>query len=651
MQRLASALIFFLAASVPAVSHAQGQGAARSSKVDRVLANPSQLPAQVPVIVRHKLGAHGRVSQRVAGNGGRLLRQHAGIGALTITVPRAAVARLAADPDVLSLSFDSLVEPDQLSLLSSTTSTLTSTTSTTTSTTSSTTSTSTSSGTVDSQTILSGSALTTTVSSLLSLFDAQALRATLGVTSTNTGAGVGVAIIDSGIKASTDLQGRITAFYDFTQGTPVAAYPSDGYGHGTHIAGLIAGNGQLSKTKYLGVATGVRLIGLKVLNSQGSGRSSDVIAALEFAIANKAALGIDVINLSLGHPIYEPVATDPMVQAVEHAVRAGIVVVVSAGNHGMNASTGAIGYAGITSPGNAPSALTVGSLRTKATATRADDEVSPFSSRGPTWYDGLVKPDILAPGQALVAISDVSTTLYQNLALRADVAPYLKLSGTSMAAGTASGVVALVIEANRKDEGAASVLTPNMVKAILQYTAIPVADPDPSTPSSLEQGAGGINAAGAVELARIIDPSMPLNTSWLESGLHPFTTIAGVAVSWAQRIIWGDHLVWGDTVSWNLPAWAQHLVWGDMDDDGHIVWGDDDEHIVWGDSFTHALSAVQQGFLAWSTHLVWGDDDEHIVWGDTDGHIVWGDVDDEHIVWGDSSDQVFSEATSGNVEN
>ena len=112
--------------------------------------------------------------------------------------------------------------------------------------------------------------------------------------------------------------------------------PSDAYGHGTHIAGLIAGSGARSGGKYVGVARSARLIGLKVLDAQGGGYASDVIEAVEFATANKAALGIDVINLSLGHPIYEPAATDPLVQAVERAVRAGIVVVVSAGNIGMN---------------------------------------------------------------------------------------------------------------------------------------------------------------------------------------------------------------------------------------------------------------------------------------------------------------------------
>ncbi len=250
-------------------------------------------------------------------------------------------------------------------------------------------------------------------------YDGQELRKTLGLLPGDTGRNVGIAIIDSGIAPTADLAGRISAFYDFTlTGTAVAAAPTDGYGHGTHIAGLIAGSGAKSNGKYVGMATAARLIGLKVLDARGSGFTSDVIAAIDFATTNRGALGIDVLNLSLGHPIYEPATTDPMVQAVERAVDAGIVVVVSAGNLGTKKDTGDIGYAGITSPGNAPSALTVGSVRHKGTASRLDDEISKFSSRGPSWYDGLLKPDVLAPGQALIATADHTSTLGANAQLQ-----------------------------------------------------------------------------------------------------------------------------------------------------------------------------------------------------------------------------------------
>src|SRR4030095_3846671 len=108
--------------------------------------------------------------------------------------------------------------------------------------------------------------------------------------------------------------------------------------------------GGLGGSQYVGVAPNARLIGLKVLNSQGRGTTDDVVRAIEFAVTNKAVLGIDVLNLSLGHPIFEPAATDPLGQAVEHATRAGIAVVVSAGNFGMSSTSGQTGYAGIASP-------------------------------------------------------------------------------------------------------------------------------------------------------------------------------------------------------------------------------------------------------------------------------------------------------------
>ena len=107
--------------------------------------------------------------------------------------------------------------------------------------------------------------------------------------------------------------------------------------------------------------------------------------------------------MSLGHPPYEDAATDPLDQAVEQAVQAGLVVVTSAGNYGMNPDTGQVGYAGIASPGNTPDALTVGAVMTQDTETRTDDRVAPYSSRGPTWYDGFAKPDVVAPGHKLTS--------------------------------------------------------------------------------------------------------------------------------------------------------------------------------------------------------------------------------------------------------
>ena len=324
------------------------------------------------------------------------------------------------------------------------------------------------------------------------------------------GANIGVAVIDSGIEPGTDFDGRITAFYDFTQGDIRAVAPVDPYGHGTHVAGLIA-------SEFVGVAPNARLIGLRVLNEKGQGATANVVRAIEFAIANKDLLGINVLNLSLGHPIYEPAATDPLVQAVEHAVREGLVVVASAGNFGLNRQTGLPGYAGIASPGNAPSALTVGAARTFNTVTRADDRVAPYSSRGPSWYDGFAKPDVVAPGDNLLSVAAAGSALRNGAGERA-ATPATTCGCPARAWRQVSPAVSsrCVLQANRG-------LTPNTVKAILEYSSIPVLDDAGKRFDALSQGAGQIEVAGAVALARSINPQAPVGSSWLSTSVVPST--------------------------------------------------------------------------------------------------------------------------------
>jgi serine protease AprX len=452
------------------------------------------------------------------------------------------------------------------------------------------------------------------------------LRATLGTTaSAYTGAGVGVAVVDSGIYPSPAFQSRVVAFYDFTTGKAVAKNPFDDYGHGTHVAGLIGGSAVPSNGMYGGVAPGVRLIGLKVLDSKGGGYTSAVISAVEYAVKNRQSLGIHVINLSLGHPIYERAATDPLVKAVEQAVRRGLIVVVSAGNYGTSSETGQIAYGGITSPGNAPSALTIGAVDTKDSITRGDDLVTPYSSRGPTWYDGFAKPDVVAPGHSLYAAASPVSYLWQTYpALRATPAGagrYMRLSGTSMAAAVATGVVALVLEAQRTaNVTAVPALTPNTIKAVLQFTALPVANSsDPEASNEVVQGAGSINAAGAIELSRRLDTQAKSGEWWLSSGVEPVSVIGDQSLSWGEHLVWGNQILWGDSVYYNDPAFASQTTWG-----AHVVWG---SHLVWGNN------------VVWGNHLVWG---SHIVWGNTwigrtEGeHIVWGSADfsEDDVAWG-----------------
>ena len=180
-----------------------------------------------------------------------------------------------------------------------------------------------------------------------------------------TGDGVGVALIDSGVNPyHPDLYSRIVYSESFgPKGT------SDEFGHGSHVAGIIAGNGTMSAGSYFtrtftGIAPKANIINLRVLDALGVGSDSAVITAIDRAIQLKKTYNIRVINLSLGRPVYESYQTDPLCLAVEKAWKAGIVVVVAAGNEGRNNSVGNDGYGTIASPGNDPYVITVGAMKT-----------------------------------------------------------------------------------------------------------------------------------------------------------------------------------------------------------------------------------------------------------------------------------------------
>jgi len=192
-----------------------------------------------------------------------------------------------------------------------------------------------------------------------------------------TGAGIGVAVIDSGIndqhpdlKNSTQTASRVLYHQDFTgtatSNTSGARY--DLYGHGTHVAGIIAGNGYLSGGRYQGVAPAANLIDLRALDANGAGTDSTVIAAIQQAIALKNAYNIRIINLSLGRGIPVSYTQDPLCQAVEAAWKSGIVVVVAAGNYGRLSVYGSNGFGTITAPGNDPFVVTVGATKSNGTS-------------------------------------------------------------------------------------------------------------------------------------------------------------------------------------------------------------------------------------------------------------------------------------------
>jgi subtilisin family serine protease len=279
-----------------------------------------------------------------------------------------------------------------------------------------------------------------------------------------SGRGVGVAVLDTGIAG--DLPDFVTAGKSRVIASavtnPCARNANDQVGHGTHVAGLIAGNSMNATSlkklqgKYMGIAPRANLISVKVSDDDGDTTVLDVINGLQFVVDHKAALGIRVVNLSLSSTVAESYKTDPLDAAVEAAWFSGIVVVAAAGNDGV--ASDAVSY----SPGNDPFAISVGALDDRGTTRLDDDQLASWSSRGVT-QDGVQKPEVLAPGNRLIAPLAPNSD-FERLCRKCMIShSYFRVSGTSMATGVVSGVAALIVE---KNPG----MTPNQVKGALMGT-------------------------------------------------------------------------------------------------------------------------------------------------------------------------------------
>lgn len=481
---------------------------------------------------------------------------------------------------------------------------------------------------------------------------ARAVASTYGY----RGAGIGVAVIDSGVTSwhrdltytgssslvQTRNGQRVAAFVDFVNGR---TSPYDDNGHGTHVAGIIAGNGYDTDGARAGIAPDAHLVSLKVLNENGNGVISDVIAALDWAVANKSAYKLRVINLSVGAAITESYRTDPLTLAAKRAVDAGLVVITAAGNLGRN-SLGLAQYGGICAPGNAPWVITVGASNHEGTVNRSDDQMAPFSSRGPSAVDFEAKPDLVAPGVGTVSLSDPTSLMYLTKSTMLlggtqleSYLPYLSLSGTSMAAPVVAGSVALMLEANPS-------LTPNLVKGILEYTAQIYPGYD-----ALTEGAGFLNTKGAVDLARYFATAQPG-----QPYPHP--------KEWGSTINWGNHRITQGVIKPNGSAWKTDVVWGAPTNPSgmNIVWGtlcknncnseswstmDSDDNVVWGTASASEDNIVWGTFAALDEdNIVWGTlaaDEDNIVWGTDCGGancsgVIWGSASaEDNIVWGTAS--------------
>src|SRR5438477_3563486 len=456
------------------------------------------------------------------------------------------------------------------------------------------------------------------------------------------GTGVGVAVIDSGVTAVGDLYWWIPANQTYGSRVvysqnfvPGATDASDQYGHGTHVAGIIAGAGWFSTGSnfthtFKGIAPNANIINLRVLDQNGVGTDSSVIAAIQTAISLKSTYNIRVINLSFGRQVYESYTVDPLCQAVEAAWNAGIVVVAAAGNQGRNDSADTAGYGTIAAPGNDPYVITVGVMKTANTPTRIDDTIASYSSKGPTAYDYVVKPDIVAPGNQVVSTlapnasllgspTDVYLNEYTNstttttssggnnknnkknsfstVATNAISTSYMRLSGTSMATPVVSGAAVLLLEQNPN-------LTPDQVKARLMKTAsktFPASSSatDPATGITYTDyydiftiGAGYLDIAAALSSNDLADASAASPTAVYDPTTQSVSLVNGTSVVWGTDAVWDTSVVWGTNVFVNGTSvlWGSSVCWGSSTSDGFsVVWG---TGVVWGNATNQTTSTA-----------------------------------------------------------
>jgi serine protease AprX len=395
------------------------------------------------------------------------------------------------------------------------------------------------------------------------------------------GTGVGIAVLDSGIMSGHSdfsnglLSSRVAGSTDIVSGNQnlsqfesqlglgtllggllnlsLLASNDDGFGHGSHVAGVIAGRSSASwgSRGYMGIAPNASLVDVRVLDGLGLGQVSDVLAGIDWVMAHRAAFNIRVMNLSLASSSTESYVTDPLCRAARRAVAAGITVVAAAGNFG---SSPYETYGSISCPGNDPTVITVGSANTHQTDQRGDDTVNFFSSRGPTrgyqldasgnkQYDNLLKPDLVAPGNRIISVQSAGCTLinqYPGLHQSGSGSTaFMQLSGTSIASPAVAGTAALLLQKNPS-------LTPPLIKAILQYSAEQIPNANIS-----EQGAGLLNIEGAAQLAGALrrDISGAVSSGTIHVGdslLAPSASMPGPSSTLdGQNFAWGGYIFAG----------------------------------------------------------------------------------------------------------
>ncbi len=472
-----------------------------------------------------------------------------------------------------------------------------------------------------------------------------------------TGGGITVAVLDSGVTPVADLSSqagdllnkapsRLIGSVNFStplpyttskngnaiSGLPLGINSSNVYdpcGHGTHVAGIIAGNASRSQPSacshtFLGIAPQANLVSVRVLDANGGSTVSTVIAGLQWVLAHQndsKNAPIRVVNLSLGHPVGESYTTDPICQAVEAAYKAGIVVVCAAGNEGrMNGGTYTAGldnegwgtaYGSIQSPGNDPYVITVGATKSMD-GVRADDKIATYSSRGPSRLDLVMKPDIIAPGNKVISLDANGSTLdnyaggsndipyssyvqpwaMNTFSLSGNSADYFQLSGTSMASPVVAGAAALMLQANPN-------LSPSTIKARLMVSADKWVAPD-GTQDPLTYGAGYLNIPAALASTMVAQgpaasPALDVNSD------------GSVTVDLSQSLF--NASLWGTGVVDLRAMWGRSAMWGCSSVDM--------TRAMWGRNTTFSASSTVASSAPSASRAMWGCS----VWGD---RAMWG---------------------------
>jgi serine protease AprX len=375
-----------------------------------------------------------------------------------------------------------------------------------------------------------------------------------------TGDGVTVALVDTGVTEVPDLAGRILPVRDDATGKTSACLNlsgeptcSDSYGHGTFLAGLIAGNGSSSGGAWMGMAPEADIVSIKIAGQDGSADVSTVLAAIQWVVSFKDQYSIRVLNLSLGTDSTQSYRVDPLNYAVERAWAAGVAVVVSASNRGPVGGS-------ISKPADDPWVITVGAVDDRGTPGIGDDHLPNFSGRGPT-ADGITKPDIMAPGAHMVSLRAPGSAIDETFPSYIDGA-YRRGSGTSMAAAVVSGGAALMLQA-------APNMSPDRLKFTLISTAQRAASDDPNAvgagvldvyqasfaapPGTSNLGLPRSNGSGSLRLSRgtvlvqTNDPARTILNGLMTAQLLLWDPIGYTTGKWSAKSWY--------TTTWYLSGW------------------------------------------------------------------------------------------------